>query len=307
MSEVILHHYPMSPYAEKARKALGIKKLAWRSVTIPVIMPKPDLMPLTGGYRKTPVMQIGADIYCDTQLILRELERRFPEPSLYRGSDAGTVNALSFYLDRTLFSPVVGLAFGLSTRTLPEGFAEDRAKFSGRELDMERLKKAVPMLVDQLRPQFAWLEAMLVDGRAFLCGEHPTSVDCSAHHLCWFITMNVSATTPPLGELPKLRAWMQRMERIGHGTPTDMSPQEALAVAKAATPQIEEHADANDSYGRKLGMRVQVTPDDSGRDPVVGELASLTTYEVVIKRSDPQVGEVAVHFPRAGFIIQPVQ
>jgi len=62
MSEVILHHYPMSPYAEKTRRALGIKKLAWRSVTIPVIMPKPDLMPLTGGYRKTPVMQIGADI-----------------------------------------------------------------------------------------------------------------------------------------------------------------------------------------------------------------------------------------------------
>jgi len=305
MSEVILHHYPMSPYAEKARKALGIKKLAWRSVTIPVIMPKPDLMPLTGGYRKTPVMQIGADIYCDTQLILRELERRFPEPSLYKGSDAGTVNALSFYLDRTLFSPVVGLAFGLGGRTLPPGFAEDRAKFSGRELDMERLKKAVPMLVDQLRPQFAWLEAMLVDGRAFLCGEHPTSVDCSAHHLCWFITTNVSANTPPLGELPKLRAWMQRMERVGHGTPTEMSSQDALAVAKAATPQIEEHGDANDSYGRKLGMRVQVTPDDSGRDPVVGELASLTTYEVVIKRSDPQVGDVAVHFPRAGFIIQP--
>jgi glutathione S-transferase len=305
MTEVILHHYPMSPYAEKARKALGIKKLAWRSVTIPVIMPKPDLMPLTGGYRKTPVMQIGADIYCDTQLILRELERRFPEPSLYKGSDAGTVNALSFYLDRTLFSPVVGLAFGLGERTLPPGFAEDRAKFSGRELDMERLKKAVPMLVDQLRPQFAWLEAMLVDGRAFLCGEHPTSVDCSAHHLCWFITTNVSANTPPLGELPKLRAWMQRMERVGHGTPTEMSSQDALAVAKAATPQIEEHGDANDSYGRKLGMRVQVTPDDSGRDPVVGELASLTTYEVVIKRSDPQVGDVAVHFPRAGFIIQP--
>jgi glutathione S-transferase len=217
------------------------------------------------------------------------------------------VNALSFYLDRTLFSPVVGLAFGLSPRTLPEGFAEDRAKFSGRELNMERLKQAVPMLVDQLRPQFAWLEAMLVDGRAFLCGEHPTSVDCSAHHLCWFITTNVNATTPPLGELPKLRAWMQRMERVGHGTPTEMSSQEALAVAKAATPQIEEHADANDSYGRKLGMRVQVTPDDSGRDPVVGELVSLTTYEVVIKRSDPQVGEVAVHFPRAGFIIQPAQ
>jgi glutathione S-transferase len=305
MSEVILHNYPMSPYAEKVRKALGIKRLPWRSVTIPVIMPKPDLTALTGGYRKTPVMQIGADIYCDSQLILRELERRFPEPSLYRGTDAGTANALSFYLDRTLFSPVVGLAFGLSPRALPEGFAADRGKLMGREFDVERIKKAVPMLLDQLRPQFAWLEAMLVDGRAYLTGEHPTLVDCSAHHLCWFISTNVSAESPPLGELPKLRGWMQRMERIGHGQPSEMSSQEALAIAKAAKPQAEEHTDGNDAYGRKPGMRVQVTPDDIGRDPVVGELLSLSTYEVVIRRTDPQVGEVAVHFPRAGFIIQP--
>jgi glutathione S-transferase len=307
MTDVILHHYPLSPYAEKVRKALGIKRLAWRSVTIPVIMPKPDLTALTGGYRKTPVMQIGADIYCDSQLILRELERRFPEPSLYRGSDAGTANALSFYLDRTLFSPVVGMTFGLSPKSLPEGFAEDRAKLMGRELNLERLKQAVPMLLDQLRPQFAWIEAMLVDGRAYLCGEHPTTVDCSAYQLCWFITTNVSGATPPLGELPKVHAWMQRMQRIGHGTPTDMDSKEALAIATAATPQVEERSDANDPFGRKTGMRVQVAPDDIGRDPVVGELVALSTYEVVIKRTDPQVGEVAVHFPRAGFVIQPAQ
>jgi glutathione S-transferase len=307
MTDVILHHYPLSPYAEKVRKALGIKRLAWRSVTIPVIMPKPDLTPLTGGYRKTPVMQIGADIYCDSQLILRELERRFPEPSLYRGSDAGTANALSFYLDRTLFSPVVGMTFGLSPKALPEGFAEDRAKLMGRELNLDRLKQAVPMLLDQLRPQFAWIEAMLVDGRAYLCGEHPTTVDCSAYQLCWFITTNVSGATPPLGELPKVHAWMQRMARIGHGTPTEMDSKEALAIAKAATPQVEERSDANDPFGRKTGMRVQVAPDDIGRDPVVGELVALSTYEVVVKRTDPVVGEVAVHFPRAGFVIQPAQ
>ncbi len=307
MTEVILHHYPMSPFAEKVRKALGVKRLPWRSVIIPVIMPKPDLTPLTGGYRKTPVMQIGADIYCDSQLILRELERRFPDPSFYRGTDAGTASALSFYLDRTLFSPVVGMVFGLSPKALPEGFAEDRTKLMGRELNMERLKHAVPMLLDQLRPQFAWLEAMLVDGRAFLCGEHPTLVDCSAHHLCWFISSNVSAETPPLGELPKLRAWMQRMERVGYGQPSELSSQEALAIAKAAKPQAEERADANDPFGRKPGMRAQVAADDIGRDPVVGELLSLSTYDVVIKRNDPQVGEVAVHFPRAGFVVQPVQ
>ena len=74
MSQPILHHYPTSPFAEKIRLILGYKKLAWQSVIIPRIMPKPDLTALTGGYRRTPVMQIGADIYCDTALIADVLD-----------------------------------------------------------------------------------------------------------------------------------------------------------------------------------------------------------------------------------------
>ena len=83
MTEPVLHHYPFSPYAEKVRAMLGFKRIAWKSVQIPPVMPKPDVLALTGGYRKTPILQIGADIYCDTQCIIRELERRFPEPTLF--------------------------------------------------------------------------------------------------------------------------------------------------------------------------------------------------------------------------------
>src|SRR5262245_58522784 len=228
MTEVILHHYPMSPYAEKARTALGIKRLAWRSVTIPVVMPKPDLLPLTGGYRKTPVMQIGADIYCDTQCIARELERRFPEPSFYRGTDAGTANALSFWTDRNLFSPAVGIAFGSKGDTLEPGFLEDRAKMSGREIDVARLKAAAPMVVDMLRPQLAWFDAMLTDGRPFLQGQHPTIVDCSLYNPCWFIRRD-AGLAPTLSEFPRLIAWMDRVSALGHGKPTELSSKDALA------------------------------------------------------------------------------
>src|ERR1700746_2726651 len=90
MADIILHHYGTSPYSEKVRLGLGLKGLASASGAIPVIMPKPDLTGLTGGYRKTPVLQIGADIYCDSQLIMRELERRQPSPSFYpAGRGAG--------------------------------------------------------------------------------------------------------------------------------------------------------------------------------------------------------------------------
>ena len=58
VSDIILHHYPSSPFSEKIRLVLGYKKLAWKSVIIPSIMPKPDVLALTGGYRKTPFMQV---------------------------------------------------------------------------------------------------------------------------------------------------------------------------------------------------------------------------------------------------------
>lgn len=305
MNEIILHHYPLSPFAEKVRVAFGIKALAWRSVIVPVVMPKPDLLPLTGGYRKTPVMQIGADIYCDTQCILRELERRFPEPSLYRGTDAGTANALAFWSDRNLFSPAVGIVFGgRDANALPPGFLEDRSQMSGREISVDRLRAAAPLLIDQLRPQLAWFETMLADGRAFLQGQYPTLTDCAVYNPCWFIRSNLGVVAP-LSEFPGLQAWMDRVAAIGHGKQADLDAKAALEIARTATPQTRNAVDANDPLGRKPGDKVQIVPDDFGRDPVAGELIALSRDEVVIRRIDEQVGEVAVHFPRAGFVIKP--
>ena len=73
MSAPILHHYPASLFSEKVRTLFGYLDIEWQSVTIPPIMPRPHLMPLSGGYRRTPILQIGADVYCDTQIICRKL------------------------------------------------------------------------------------------------------------------------------------------------------------------------------------------------------------------------------------------
>ena len=45
------------PHFQKEWCLLGYKHQDYHMVEIPVIMPKPDLMALTGGYRKTPVLQ----------------------------------------------------------------------------------------------------------------------------------------------------------------------------------------------------------------------------------------------------------
>jgi glutathione S-transferase len=159
MTDIILHHYDISPDSKKVRTGLGLKGLAWASFELSVIMPKPNLTALTGGYRKTPVLQIGADIYWDSQLIMRELERRFPTPSFYPAGH-GAADALA-WAEKTTFSPAVSIAFAKR----PEGFLEDRAKFSGRNIVRQNFGSVAPPL-DGFPRLLTWAEriAAIVHG-----------------------------------------------------------------------------------------------------------------------------------------------
>jgi len=304
MADLILHHYPNSPFAEKVRVGLGIKQLAWRSVVIPNMMPKPDLMPLTGGYRRTPVLQVGADIYCDTQLIMLEIERRCAKPPLLPVGQEGEARALAMWIDRTIFGPAVGVVMAVIGDQLPEAFKQDRTAFSGRPFDAERLKAAQPVARDQTYAQLLIAEQMLRDGRPFLLGAVPSLADCALWNPVWYLQVRMgTGTTPaPLDRLPKIVDWSQRMKAIGSGKPAEMSATEALEVAKAATPEPGK-IDDKDPSGLKAGQKISVTPDDTGKVPVTGTLVGLGPDRISIIRSDSQVGDVAVHFPRAGFVV----
>ncbi len=302
MADIILHHYDTSPYSEKVRLGLGLKGLAWVSVELPVIMPKPNLTVLTGGYRKTPVLQIGADIYCDSELIMRELERRHPSPSFYPAG-RGAADALAWCAEKTTFSPAAGILFAKKPEMLPEGFLEDRAKFAGRNIDPIAMMAAVPNLLDQLRAHFDWLDQMLADGRSFLQGPAAGLADLAAYHPVWFLRQNFGSAAAPLDGFPRLLTWADCIAAIGHGNRSQMSAQQAIDVARDATPIARATVDPRDPIGRKPGQTVTVTPDDTGRDPVVGELVASDVHEIVIRRSDREIGEVCVHFPRAGFVV----
>src|SRR4030088_304050 len=216
MTDIILHHYDTSPYAEKVRTGLGLKGLAWASVELPQIMPKPNLTALTGGYRKTPVLQIGADIYCDSQLIMRELERRHPTPSFYPAG-RGAADALAWWAEKTTFSPAAGILFAKKPDALPEGFLEDRAKFSGRNIDPAALMAAVPNLLDQLRAHFVLLVPSLVGGRSLSQGPAASLADLAAYHPIWFLRQNFGPTAAPLDGFRRLLSWTERIAAIGHG------------------------------------------------------------------------------------------
>jgi glutathione S-transferase len=304
MADLILHHFATSPFSEKVRVAFGIKQLAWKSVQIPSIMPKPDLMPLSGGYRRTPVLQVGADIYCDTQLIMLEIEKRAPRTPLLPPGQAGEARALAMWVDRNIFWSSVGVVMGGIGDKLPEAFIKDRSAFSGRPFDVAKLKEAAPFAAEQTYAQMALAEDMLADGRPYLLGAEPTLADCAFYNPVWFLKERLGAgkAVPPLDRLPRIVAWSERMKAFGNGAPTDMTGADALDIAKAATPAAAT-VDANDPSGLEAGQTISITPDDTGKVPVTGVLVGLVPDRISIQRSDPRVGDVVVHFPRAGFVV----
>ncbi len=309
MAGLILHHYEGSPFAEKIRLMLGFKKLQWQSVIIPAIMPKPDLVALTGGYRKTPVLQIGADIYCDTALIARVLDHLRPAPNLYPRAHAASAGLLAAWADSALFGIAVSYVMqpagvqSLFAGAPPEqmtAFAADRKAF--------RANATVPRLpLDQaivaLRSRLPELDAQLADGRGFILGEAACIADFSLYHSLWFIA-RATAVAGILDEFAHLRRWMARMAAFGRGDPHPLDSSAAVAIARAATPAALAQTASGQTPHANTGQRVSIAATDYGIDPVAGVLISDAPDEFILRREDSAAGVLHVHFPKQGFALQ---
>lgn len=309
MADLILHHYPTSPFAEKIRLILGYKKLPWKSVMIPMIMPKPDVVALTGGYRKTPVLQIGADIYCDTALICDVLEHLQPEPSLYPEPSKGMGRTLAQWADTTLFwtamaynfqAPGIAQVFANAPPEAAKAFADDRqAMRSG----MPRMPSA-----DATAAYKSYLRRMsdMLDDWPFLLGEVPSIADFAAYHPLWFTRTRTPAMVGVLNATPAVLAWMDRMADIGHSSFEKCSAADALAVARDATPAPLHDDVFQDEHGIALGSQVVIKSENFGLEPSQGELIAATRMHYTLRRTDERAGTVHVHFPRIGYILKKV-
>lgn len=303
MPEIILHHYGLSPFAEKVRTALGLKGLAWRSVDVAPLPPRPLLHALTGGYRRIPVLQVGADIYCDTNVILPALERLAPSPTLYPNGSAGVARGLAFAWERAMWVPTIGVLSHYIGDQLPAEFIKDRKEgYLGFDMSKAAMAPDLPRHLQAVHAHYGWLKAALADGRDFLFGPAASALDLA----CWQTTFLLRRNCPPavdelLGLAP-LVPWYERIAAIGHGSPSPMTAEEALAAAQAASPAPVDHLRPDgDPAGLQAGARVTVTPDDNARVPVSGTLVAASDAEVVIHRHDAQAGDVHLHFPRLGF------
>lgn len=306
MSELILHHYEFSTFSHKVRTALGAKQLAWRSVDIPGVPPRPLLSPLTGGYRRVPVLQVGADIYCDTSLILPTLDRLHPAPSLLPAGSEGVAEGLGFAWERQMWIPTIGVLVHYIGEHIPPEFLKDR-KESYLMVDISKSAMAPQFEshVQFVRAQLAWLRRAL-GSRPFLFGDAPSMADLACWQTIYLLRKNCPPEVDALLGLSPLIPWYERLVALGQGTPVPMSAEEAFEAARAAQPLPVTHlAPDGDPGGLKAGAAVVVTPDDNARVPVLGTLVAAGDSELVIHRRDPRAGDLHIHFPRLGFEVLP--
>ncbi len=297
-SDLILYHYPASPYAEKIRLMSGYLGLSWRSVEVPIQPPRETLALLAGGYRRIPVAQVGADIYCDTALISEQLLDLAEKPladdnesAILLGERAEQHAFFAAIRQNSQWKTAIALTLKLGFKGML-AFAKDRVSFAAGYAPA----MLAPAQAKQVFEQYLHdLAAQLAD-EAFLGGDSPCLSDFRCYHP---IFLAIAFRSVKVSHIPKVvAAWMARLENFGWGQVSTVSDLDALKIAKAASPlAISEES----AMHPEVGEWVTVSPTDTGKVPVTGTLVGMDANCISLLRRSDNLGDVHVHFPRVGF------
>lgn len=308
MSGWLLHHYALSPYAEKARLLLGHKQLAWGSIEVPVIPPRPALQQLLGGFRRIPVLQRGADFFCDTRILPGVLDGLHPERPLLPPHARALSTLIAQWVEPRVFLMMGAVRFESrddmqalhAAGVHPGDFLRDRAPFMAPAVDTQRSASVRDSARDHVVSYLGVLESLLDERQAFMCGDQPCAADFSAYHTVWWLRARPSRDAL-LQRFPVLSAWADRIAAIGHGRPETRSADDAVQAVRDAQSHAAWQPDWPAVDDARLGHPVVVLPDDYGRDPLTGTLSAVSDRHVTITRAVPGLGTVRVHVPKVNY------
>ncbi len=301
--DITLFHYQFSPYAEKIRAMLGYSNLPWQSLEVSSYPPRPVVDTLAGGYSRIPVAQIGADIFCDSQIIVEEIANLANNPSLDIHNGNEDERALAKTAEYNVFFSVVNSGSqltALKNMALNIGpintfrFVKDRLNLAKKSnVRLSGSKNPEQTIQDHLDD----LESRL-SAQPFLAGDQPAGVDFCAYHPIWMLKSFLNPR-PPVNH-PNVMAWLDRMESLNQPGKS-ISDKDAIQQARACEPR--EVPESTDSA--QLGEQVSIGPEDYRLETVSGELVASTDRRWIIKRSTSEAGNLHVHFPRQGYKLTP--
>ena len=302
MDGLVLHAYDASPFTQKALKMLAIKGASYDFVETPMIAPKPNLEVLTGGYRGTPVLQDGADIYVDNARIAAALDSR--ERATRLKGDA-VDDAAAVLWGEHFFEAGLHMAIGAFSDDWEMAFTKDRKVVFAR-LDFDSVKERGEEARSLLRVHATHVDDQLADGRSFLRGDAVSLSDLHAWAVFWFARAAFPECAELLGRLVWLPEWEARVTAFGEGARNVIDAAAAHEIARANEPTAALSVDTDDPLGLHGGQYVNVSATTSDRGTSYGTLAGLDPYQIVIAVTNDTVGTVHVHFPRLGYRVEKV-
>ena len=252
------------------------------------------------GYRRIPVLQIGAHFYCDSTLafnVLAEVSDRLT----WAGGLSATEELLRQDAEEQIFFAVIAAASPTSVlRFLAQDlglfgmfrFLKDRARMM-KDSTLEKISQPV---ATRLIKDFLEQLNSLLRLEQFLSGAHVGYLDLCCYHPLWMaslISREARSAFPPL-----VRAWMQRIAALGHGR--------SMLVSQHQIHDMVIGDGFQDLIGEvtgpfRPGSLVSVRPTDYARDSTVGHLVVMDEHQCVIKRNLQSGAVVFLHFPIIGF------
>lgn len=298
-ADLIIHQYTHErAFSVKTRLMLGFKNAEWFAVDHATILPKPYLTPLTAGYRQIPVAQIGASIFCGSELVMDLLEARIPEPSLTRSSGPGLGRGIAHWAEDSLFWLNVQIVCASDFEaTEREDFNHDRQQMLPGIYDLEAMKAALPGNLQSLRAHLDLIERQLVDGRSYIMGDSPDITDISLYFPLEFLGYCRNGNERIPAQYPAISGWMERVAALGHGQRHTLSGAEAMAVARAASPAVNPVSTVNE--GPQPGDRIRVQWSAFSPADLVGVVVEAHPRTLAVAWASPEAGDLLIHFPRS--------
>lgn len=303
MSSLVLHHYPLSPFSHKVRSMLGYANLDWQSALTREMPPRPVVAALAGGYRKIPVAQIGADIFCDSRTIAAEIAALSGQPQLALENCSAEAQDYAREVDLEVFFACViaGGTRELGRKVRQSMSLPDLGRFFWDRIRLGSKSSVKTVGFRAARPRVL-LHLAAVEQRLqqdFLFGAQPNHADFSTYHSLWFIRdMGESSM---IDAFPKTIAWMDRMKAFGEGRRQEIDAPQALAIARGCSPRPVPPEHRVDPL---IGKPVRIAPSDYGQVPTDGTLVGATPHRWILARESADLGTLHVHFPKQGYSLR---
>ena len=302
MSEFILHHYWPSPFAHKIRLAFGLAEVEWSSVEIPRILPKPYLMPLTAGYRRTPILQIGSDIYCDTQNIIRILAEKGLASALFPNGCKSKALVFSSWIDETVFELAARIVITKSIDSAPKEFIKDRGDlYFEKGWSQESLLTKLPSVILQLESKLQIIDDILAEeGNVF--SNKLSYADISVGYLLWFLRGRWEDGPNILNKYDNILRLENQINQLNEKLSKNLRDIDALKIAYQSSPESPNGVHNNLVTQLKIGQNICIKPKGDSSDPIVtGKLRFVDSLTVSIDYNSSEAGHTAVHFPISGY------